>query len=76
MFTVTSHVVADTSTVTCFLSSGEVRYTYQFRYLQKDYDDVCTLINVLNTVMNAFNERIIVPYLQEPIWSAFKETFE
>ena len=48
--------------------------------MQQNYGDVCTLINVLNTVVNTFNDQVCernsIPNLQESAWWSHKEMLE
>ena len=57
-----------------------LRIPNYFRYLQIDYGDLCTLINVLNIIRTVFNnpdsEHIHFQYLDEPAWTELKETSE
>ena len=50
------------------------------KYLQINFGDVCTLINVLNIVVDAFKdetaEHIVLSYMDKSTWLVFKDILE
>ena len=74
--------VFDTATLSSEKSPYTERYcketkainAYQFRYLQENYGDVCTLINVVNVlhyIEDPQSERILAKYLNDKTWKEF-----
>ena len=50
--------------------------TFDHKYLQKDYGDVCTLINVLNLTVyenDTYAEKLLRPLLDSNNWNDYLE---